>query len=342
MRFSTIFPLFLAVKSRSHISMMRGGLIQNKKPTNAGVARFLHMKKESAYKRTLYYPNTENQKKYVKCLENNKNHLLVVTGPAGTGKTLFACITAINFLKSGTIDKIILTRPVVPVEEEEIGFLPGDIKKKMDPWTRPIFDILLEHFSQREIDSLIHQKSIEICPLAYMRGRTFKRSIIIADEMQNSSPNQMKMITTRIGRDSKMIITGDIGQSDLYKMNVNGLSDIVNRINNTISKDFEMIKLIELNYTDIERSEVVVKVLELYDDNYISHYNNSDHKNYINNTITENHLTNESSIILVSKKETKGRALKKPGYMYKIKDDDAALIPIEDERLVKKYWWDYP
>ena len=293
--------------------------------------RFLHMKKDS-FKNfySLYYPKTENQKKYVKYLDNKNTSLLIVTGPAGTGKTLFACTSAINELKSGNINKIILTRPVVPVEEEDLGFLPGDIKKKMDPWTRPIFDILLEHYSQKEVDSLIQKGAIEICPLAYMRGRTFKRSFIIADEMQNSSPNQMKMVTTRIGKNSKMIITGDVTQTDLIfddKTRENGLSDIMKRIkqnndrNNTGS---ELIKLIELDSSDIERSEVVVKILDLYD---------------------KKPLKGESFVKLanIEHNDTQLRIIKKPGYNTNNRSSsDAALIPLAQENIIKKYWWDAP
>lgn len=293
--------------------------------------RFLHMKKDS-FKNlySLYYPKTENQKKYVKYLDNKNTSLLIVTGPAGTGKTLFACTSAINELKAGNINKIILTRPVVPVEGEELGFLPGDIKKKMDPWTRPIFDILLEHYSQKDLDSLIQKGAIEICPLAYMRGRTFKRSFIIADEMQNSSPNQMKMITTRIGKNSKMIITGDVTQTDLIfddKTRENGLSDIMKRIKQNMERsntDRELIKLIELDSTDIERSEVVVKILDLYD----------------SKPLEKEHFVKLKNI---EDNDTQLRYIKKPGYNYNNRSaSDAALIPLAQEKNIEKYWWDAP
>ena len=153
-----------------------------------------NMKSLSQY----YRPVTENQKKYVDILNDSRTPLVFVTGPAGTGKTLLACNSAIKMLKNGSVDKIILTRPVVPVEED-IGFLPGNLNKKMDPWTKPIFDVFSDFFSQTEINLMIQNNIIEIAPLGYMRGRTFKKSFIIADEMQNSSPNQMKMLTTRIG-----------------------------------------------------------------------------------------------------------------------------------------------
>uniref|UniRef100_A0A6C0H9Y9 PhoH-like protein n=1 Tax=viral metagenome TaxID=1070528 RepID=A0A6C0H9Y9_9ZZZZ len=218
-----------------------------------------------------YKPKSYNQKKYCEYLNDWKIKLLFAIGPAGTGKTMLACNTAIKDLQSGNINKIILTRPVVPVEED-IGFLPGNINKKMDPWTRPIFDIFLEFYSQKDIDSMIHANVIEIAPLGYMRGRTFKNAFIIADEMQNSSPNQMLMLTTRIGEGSKMVITGDLKQSD--KGLESGLYDFIRKFNlyekiemihnTTMSRDSSEIKIVEMNNTDIERSPVIEKILDIY------------------------------------------------------------------------------
>jgi len=131
----------------------------------------------------VYSPRTMNQKTYVKYLGEPDTKIVLGVGAAGSGKTLFACYSAIQELRRGAISKIIMTRPVVPVEEEEIGFLPGSLINKMDPWTRPIFDILLEFYAQKDIDAMLHGGVIEISPLAFMRGRTFKRSFIIADEM---------------------------------------------------------------------------------------------------------------------------------------------------------------
>jgi phosphate starvation-inducible PhoH-like protein len=218
----------------------------------------------------LYYPKTENQIKYVDQLSNENNTIIIALGPAGTGKTLFACSEAIKQLKLGMIDKIIITRPLVTVEED-LGFLPGNINKKMDPWTRPIFDIFLEVFSQREIDVMVLNNIIEISPLAYMRGRTFKNAFIIADEMQNSSPNQMMMLTTRIGVNSKMVITGDLKQTD--KGNNSGLSDFVDRFElykkydiNTQKNDSDNknIEVIYLGKSDIERNPIVKKIIDIY------------------------------------------------------------------------------
>lgn len=213
----------------------------------------------------VYKPKTLNQEEYVTYLNNVDTKIIISVGPAGCGKTLFACQKAIMQLKSEEIDKIIITRPVVSVDEE-IGFLPGDIIKKMDPWTKPIFDIFLEHYRKPELDLMLMNGKIEICPLAFMRGRTFKHAFIIADEMQNSSPNQMKMLTTRLGDNARMVITGDLQQSDILKEN--GLRDFVGRLdrfkkNENVSN---IIKIVKLEADDIERSDVVRKVIEIYDD----------------------------------------------------------------------------
>jgi phosphate starvation-inducible PhoH-like protein len=217
-----------------------------------------------------YKPKTYNQEKYCNLLSDDKTKLLFVVGPAGTGKTMLACNSAIKELKSGKVNKIVVTRPVVPVEED-IGFLPGNINKKMDPWTRPIFDVFLDFFSQKEIDLMMYNNVIEISPLAYMRGRTFKNAFIIADEMQNSSPNQMLMLTTRIGTGSKMVITGDLKQSD--KGLESGLYDFIKKFKVYEKREFEKynntdinsgIKMVELTNKDIERSPVIVKILDIY------------------------------------------------------------------------------
>ena len=232
----------------------------------------LHMKKKDIV--PSFQAKTENQELYLSYLKNPDIKILCSIGPAGTGKTFLACQEAITLLKFNLINKIILTRPVVPVEED-IGFLPGNLVKKMDPWTRPIIDVFEEKFSKQDIDNLIKNNIIEISPLAYMRGRTFKNAFIIADEMQNSSPNQMLMLTTRIGENSKMIITGDLKQTD--KPAKSGLTDFANKFykfkNNYINKNTNSsfikdigIQIIELTNTDIQRSPVVSRILEIYDD----------------------------------------------------------------------------
>ena len=208
-----------------------------------------------------YKPRTNNQKKYVESIINND--IVLGIGPAGTGKTLFACTYAIQQLQRNEISKIILTRPIVTVEED-LGYLPGKLNSKMEPWTRPIFDIFLEYYDQRSLTGMLSSGQIEIAPLAYMRGRTFKNSVIIADEMQNSSPNQMMMITTRVGDNSKLLITGDLNQSDRYEDN--GLKDLVYKIN-TYGKDAERIEICEFTEMDIQRSKIVETIIKIYNIN---------------------------------------------------------------------------
>ena len=207
-----------------------------------------------------YGPRTENQKKYVQSLSHADNDVLIAVGPAGTGKTLLACTYAVQRLREDSIQKIVLTRPIVPVEED-IGYLPGKLNSKMEPWTRPIFDILSEYYDHRTITSMLQCGVIEIAPLAYMRGRTFKNSIIIADEMQNSSPNQMMMVTTRLGENSKLLITGDLNQSD--KCEDNGLKDLIEKVN-AYEGNTDGIKICTFDEKDVQRSEIVSKMLAIY------------------------------------------------------------------------------
>lgn len=222
------------------------------------------------------------QQKYMNVLNDNDNQLVFAIGPAGTGKTLIACSHAMKCLESGLVRKIIITRPVVPVEEEELGFLPGNINKKMDPWMRPIFDIFLQHCSQKELDRMMYDNIIEIAPLAFMRGRTFKDCIIIGDEMQNSSPSQMLMLLTRLGKNSKMIITGDGKQNDIPEGKNSGLVDIVEKTKrhiDFITKKYgkyndKSIQLIEFSNKDIERSKIVKRVLDIYNIDNIINANN--------------------------------------------------------------------
>jgi phosphate starvation-inducible PhoH-like protein len=269
------------------------------------------MKKETPALKSLsnfYKPKTANQEKYVNYLNSPSIKLLFAFGPAGTGKTMLACNHAIKELKDGNIEKIIITRPIVPVEEEEIGFLPGNINKKMDPWMTPIFDIFNEFYARKDIESMVYNNIIEVSPLAFMRGRTFKNSFVIADEMQNSSPNQMLMLTTRLGENSKMVITGDLKQSD--RGTNSGLYDFINKYktyNNYLKSNNENTKygidMIELTNEDIERSKIVSKILDIY--------NLNDNKSLIkeNTTITQQNTTTKTII----------------PYKY---NDDAALIPL--------------
>ena len=300
--------------------------------SNSLTTRLLSSKKnyipEPNFLSKFYKPKSENQEIYNQFLNDDACKIVFSVGPAGTGKTLLACNAAIRDLKRGKYQKIIITRPVVPVEED-IGFLPGNLVKKMDPWTRPIFDVFLEFYSQKDIDSMMHSNTIEISPLAYMRGRTFKNAFIIADEMQNSSPNQMLMLTTRIGTASKMVITGDLNQTD--RGLVSGLSDFMkkykhyqNIVDATSNKTG--IEIVELNSTDIAREPIISTILDIYN------ANENEKRVYSPSPI-------ELQPILIT------------NYTEKLpsdelaKNQDAALIPIKDMRrfngnsdTIKKGW----
>jgi Phosphate starvation-inducible protein PhoH, predicted ATPase len=195
----------------------------------------------------------------LKLLEPGKDIVFGI-GPAGTGKTMLACQVAVKLFLQGDIDKIIVTRPAVSADED-LGFLPGTLEQKMAPWTRPIFDVFREYFYANEIEGMIAEGVIEISPLAYMRGRTFKDAYIIADEMQNTTPNQMKMLLTRIGTGSKMVITGDLEQADRLKEN--GLLDFIRHLKNANTKHIDTVYF---KQQDIERHEAVKEVLQVYGD----------------------------------------------------------------------------
>lgn len=241
-----------------------------------GILSALSMRKEKMHHsigNPSYSPKGYNQQLYVDTLNKPSNKLLFVIGPAGTGKTMFACLRAAELLKAGEINKVIVTRPIVTVDED-LGFLPGNIAQKMDPWTRPLFDLFMEYYTKAEIDNLIKTNVIEIVPLAYMRGRTFKHSFIIADEMQNSSPSQMKMLTTRIGTNSRMVITGDLDQSD--RTTENGLTDFLTKFKNYRNNyEDKLITIIEMKNGDIERSEIVRKIIDIYKCDVCNNNNNN-------------------------------------------------------------------
>jgi len=205
-------------------------------------------------------PRNRSQEDYVMELLDTDKNIVFGIGPAGTGKTLLACQSAVKAFLSGEVERIVVTRPAVSADED-LGFLPGTLEEKMAPWTRPIFDVFREHFYASEIENMIKEGVIEISPLAYMRGRTFKDSFIIADEMQNATPNQMKMLLTRIGENSKMVVTGDLAQADRLKDN--GLLDFVNHLENSSSS---RISTVRFHKGDIERHEAVKEVLEIYGD----------------------------------------------------------------------------
>jgi phosphate starvation-inducible PhoH-like protein len=201
-----------------------------------------------------------NQKAYLQKLQDEETSIVFAIGPAGTGKTMLAVQHGIKLYQDGVVDKIIVTRPAVSVDED-LGFLPGDLNEKMAPWTRPIFDVLGEYYKQSDIAEMLKEGVIEISPLAYMRGRTFKNAYIIADECQNTTVNQMKMLLTRLGEGSKMVVTGDLAQAD--RMNDNGLIDFCNLL---AGKQLKHIDIVEFDHRDIERHNAVKEILSIYGD----------------------------------------------------------------------------
>jgi phosphate starvation-inducible protein PhoH len=209
-----------------------------------------------------YIPKTRNQQIYKDILNDKDVKMVIVSGSTGSGKTLFATTQSVEFLLKNKIEKIVITRPIISVDEE-IGFLPGTIEEKMNPWLQPIYDILYKFFTSKEINKLIEEKKIEICPLGYMRGRSFHNTYIIADEMQNSTPQQMKMITTRLGINSKLIITGDNEQSDIKD---NGLLDITEKITNSNNRKIKrMVKIVKMKDKDVMRSSLTKSIIKLYE-----------------------------------------------------------------------------
>jgi len=206
-------------------------------------------------------PKNLRQEDYVDLLDNENKNIVMAMGPAGTGKTLLAVLAAIRALKTRECEKIVVTRPAVSVDEQH-GFLPGTLVEKMAPWTRPIFDVFEEYWSPQQIEGMIEDGVIEIAPLAYMRGRTFKNAWILADEMQNATPSQMKMLLTRLGTNSRIVVTGDLNQHDRGYEN-NGLKDFINLLQ---KKNSDLIGVVEFYKQDVERHPAVTEVLSIYGD----------------------------------------------------------------------------
>ena len=201
-------------------------------------------------------PKTKGQYSFVKAVEDNA--IVFAIGPAGTGKTYLAVIRAVSAMKNGEVKRIVLTRPAVEAGES-LGFLPGDLKEKVDPYLTPLYDALHDMLGVEQTEKLIEKGIIEIAPLAYMRGRTLDDSFVILDEAQNTTPAQMKMFLTRLGFNSKMVITGDNTQIDLKTGTKSGLDDAAN-----ILKDIEGIKIIHLTSDDVVRNPLVQKIIERY------------------------------------------------------------------------------
>ena len=205
------------------------------------------------------YPKTLNQREYIKSIY--KNDLIFSIGPAGTGKTFLAIAMALNFLLNKRVERIVLTKPVVEAGEK-LGFLPGDIQQKVNPYFRPLYDALYYLIGFEKTSELIEKEIIEIAPLAYMRGRTINNAFIILDEGQNTLNTQMKMFLTRFGQNSKVVVTADISQIDLLDPKKSGVFKAIKILNN-----IKGIKIIHLNKKDVVRHSIVQKIIEAYDKN---------------------------------------------------------------------------
>ena len=210
-------------------------------------------------KQVLIVPRNIAQENYIELLKNPKKYIVFAIGPAGTGKTMLGVQMAIKLYKEGSISKIIITRPAVSVDEDH-GFLPGTLNQKMEPWTRPIMDVFEEYYHPKEIAEMLDDGVIEISPLAYMRGRTFKNAFIIADEMQNTTPSQMKMLLTRLGDNSRMVVTGDLNQAD--RPRENGLLEFCNLFGD--GENSRMIDMATFGVQDVARHPVVREILKIY------------------------------------------------------------------------------
>ena len=198
-------------------------------------------------------PKTPGQSRYMSVLQSDKP-IIIATGPAGSGKTMFACQVASEKIKTREYSKLILTRPIVAADED-MGYLPGEVERKMEPWTKPMIEIFEKYLTRGEMNARF---SIE--PLGFMRGRTFDNSYIIADEMQNSTVNQMKMLLTRIGENTKIIVTGDVEQSDLG-LEDNGLYDLLHRIGDD---ELEYSERVKMTNDDIVRHPAINELLQYY------------------------------------------------------------------------------
>jgi phosphate starvation-inducible PhoH-like protein len=221
--------------------------------------KYLSPAEKNNFENKFTHPKNIHQEQYVSMLKHKSKKIIVVSGPAGTGKTLFATEYGVRNFLLGVYDKLVFTRPSVSVDED-LGYLPGNLEEKMAPWIRPIYDILYQFITPKDVAQYIEEKIIEIAPLGYMRGRTFKNAWIVADEMQNSTISQMKMLLTRLGENSRIVITGDLDQYDKAG-EINGLEDFLQKFK---GKRSSSITSFEFDRSDIQRENVVKEVLDIY------------------------------------------------------------------------------
>jgi phosphate starvation-inducible PhoH-like protein len=210
-----------------------------------------------------FIPRNTNQVKYTEFLNDKTRDIVIASGPAGSAKTYIGTLVGVEHLLDKKVDRIVITRPAITVDDENHGFLPGTLNNKMKPWMMPIYDVLQLYFNMTQIEKMMADNLIEVSPLAYMRGRTFDNAYILLDEAQNCTTNQMLMALTRIGQNSKLVITGDPMQHDRNAIGqtVNGLSDLIEKIER--SQDDRIVH-VGFDHTDVERHPVIPHVLAMY------------------------------------------------------------------------------
>ena len=249
--------LYKRLKDGSDISLgdVEGEIkmIQGKAINIASEQIYINTSKRKIVARSL------NQKSYLNSMKNNT--LVFAIGPAGTGKTYLAVAVAVQCLLNGEVDRIILSRPAVEAGER-LGFLPGDIKDKVDPYLRPLYDALYDMLPAETVLRKLESGEIEVAPLAFMRGRTLSNAYVIVDEAQNTTPMQMKMLLTRLGENAKMVVTGDLSQIDLDNNQLSGLKQATKILNNIEDIDF-----INFSSQDVVRNQLVTKMVEAYESN---------------------------------------------------------------------------
>lgn len=252
---------------------------QTKSLARSAPASVSMMRSTSTKLRDVMKPRNPIQERYISLLKNDLSSIVVATGPAGTGKSCIAVSVGIDLLSKNKYERIVISRPAVAVDEEH-GFLPGTLDEKLDPWMRPLYDTFYKYYSVDKVKAMTANKTIDICPLAYLRGRTLENSFIIIDEAQNCSVKQMLMIMTRIGSGSKMVITGDPMQHDRGREK-SGLTDLIQRLNaharaRNVDAEGETegwldtgIACVNFTADHIERHPVIKNVLALYDTDHM-------------------------------------------------------------------------
>ncbi|MFM1525431.1 PhoH family protein [Helcococcus bovis] len=251
--------LFEIIETKGMLSFedVRYAVNMEKQNNSESIKNYLNDILVTTYQGKPIRPKTIGQKRYVDIIR--KNGVVFGVGRAGTGKTYLAMVMAIEAFKNKEVSRIILTRPAVEAGES-LGFLPGDLQEKIDPYLRPLYDALFEIMGPETYQKLMEKGNIEVAPLAYMRGRTLDNSYVILDEAQNTTPQQMKMFLTRLGYGSKAIITGDITQLDLPNGKKSGLITIRN-----ILKNVEGIEFVDLDKNDVVRHPLVQRIIDAYD-----------------------------------------------------------------------------